>query len=148
MDPCGKADSPMRFGTLDLLGAPLGAVLGNAIAAPLAGLGGTPALDLVPYQDAAFHRAIAVWQHAAPGIATLLAGSIVLSTRRVWLRPRQGSERQRRLIHWPVSPNDPPPSVVVGDLQHATTPPKSGRPSWLVIPEIGLYTDVAAIGTG
>ena len=36
----------MRIGTLVLLGAPLGTVLGHAIGAPFAGPGGNSALDL------------------------------------------------------------------------------------------------------
>lgn len=57
MDPCGKAGGPMRVGTLVLLGAPLGAELGNAVAAPFPGSGGDPALDLLAYQDPAFRKA-------------------------------------------------------------------------------------------
>ena len=137
----------MRIGTLVLLGAPLGAVLGHAIAAPFPGPGGDPALDLMAYHEPAFHRALAVWHYAAPGIAMLLAGSLVLSVWRVWLRPRCGSVRRRgKLPRWPVSPTDPSPSVVVGELHHPTVPRESQRPSWLVIPETGLYTGVLIVG--
>ena len=146
MDPCGKAERPMRTGTLVLLGVPVGAVLGNAIAAPFPGPGGNPALDLMAYYDPAFHQAIVIWHYAAPGIATLLAGSLVLSVWRVWLRPRQRSGRRGKLPPWPVSPKDPSPSVVVGELHHPTVPRESGRPSWLVIPETGLYTGVLVVG--
>ena len=120
MDPCGKADRPMRVGTLVLLGAPLGAVFGNAIVAPFPEPGGNPALCLMAYHDPAFHKAIAIWHCAAPGIATLLAGSLVLSVRRVWLRLRRRSMRPGKLPPWPVSPADLLPSVVVGELHHPT----------------------------
>ena len=136
----------MRIGTLVLLGAPLGAVLGNAIVAPFPEPGGNPALDLMAYHDPAFHEALAIWHYAAPGIATLLAGSLVLSVWRVWLRPRRRSARRGRLPAWPVSPADPSPSVVVGELHHPTVPRESERPSWLVIPETGLYTGVLIVG--
>ena len=109
------------------------------------------ALDLVAYRDPALHDEIAVWHYAAPGIATLLAGSLVLSVWRVWLRPRRGSGRRGKLPPWPVSPADPSPSVVVGKLHHPTAPRESDRPSWLVIPETGLDTGmlfVGAIGSG
>ena len=112
----------MRIGTLVLLGAPLGAMLGNAVAAPFPGPGGNPGLDLMAYHDPAFHTAIAIWHYAAPGIATLLACSLVFSVWRVWLRPRRGSARRGKLPRWPVSPNDPSPSVVVGELHHPTAP--------------------------
>ena len=127
MDPCGKADRPMRVGTLILLGTPLGAVLGNAIIAPFPGPGGNPALDLMAFNDPAFHRALAVWHCAAPGVATLLAGSLVLSVWRVWLRPRRRSARRGKLPSWPVSAADP--SVVVGELHHPTAARESERPS-------------------
>ena len=110
MDPCGKADRPMRIGTLVLL----------AIGALFAGSGGNRALDLMAFHDPAFHKALAVWHYAAPGIATLLASSLVLSVWRVWLRPRRRSARRDRLPAWPVSPTDPAPSVVVGELHHPT----------------------------
>ena len=47
---------------------------------------------------------------------------------------------------WPVSPADPSPSVVVGQLHHPTAPRESDRPSWLVIPETGLYTGMLIVG--
>ena len=103
------------------------------------------------YHDPAFHKASVVWHYAAPGIATLPAGSLVLSVWRVWLWPRRRSGRRGKLPPWPVSPADPSPSVVVGELHHPTAPRESERPSWLVIPETGLYTGmltVGAIGSG
>ena len=40
---------------------------------------------------------------------------------------------------------------MIGELHHPTVPRESERPSWLVIPETGLYTGVlvvGAVGTG
>ena len=136
----------MRLGTLVLLGTSLGAVLGNAIVAPFPGPGGNPVLDLMAYYDPAFHTATQVWYYATPGIATLLAGSLALSVWRVWLQPRERMARRGKLPAWPVSPSDPAPSVVVGELHHPTVPRESERPSWLVIPETGLYTGVLIVG--
>ena len=109
MDPCGKAGGPMGIGTPVLVGVPLGAVLGNAIVAPFPEPGGNPPLDLTACHDPAFHRAIAIWRYVAPGIAKLLAGSLVLSVRRVCLRSRRRSMRPGKLPPWPVSPADPSP---------------------------------------
>ena len=106
-------------------------MLGSAIAAPFAGLDGNPELDLAGYYDPAFHSVIAVWHYASPCIATLLAGSLVLLVRRVWLRPRRGSARHGKLPRCPVSPNDPLPSVRVGELHQLTSPRESEWPSWL-----------------
>ena len=64
------------------------AVIARALRAPFPGPGGNPVLDLIAYHDPAFHTATQVWYYAAPGIATLLAGSLALSVWRVWLQPR------------------------------------------------------------
>jgi len=56
-----------------------------------------------------------------------------------------------RLPAWPNSPGDDAPSLVVGELHHPTVARESDRPSWLVVPEKGLYTGVlvvGAVGTG
>ena len=45
-----------------------------------------------------------------------------------------------------MSPIDPSPSVVVGELQHPTAPRKSAPSSWLVIPNTGLYMGVVIVG--
>ena len=136
----------MRLGTLVLLGTSLGAVLGNALVAPFPGPGGNPAIDLMAYYDPAFHTATRVWYYAMPGIAMLLAGSVGLSVWRVWLQPRAKRGGKGKLPAWPASPGDPAPSVVVGELHHPTVPRESERPSWLVIPETGLYTGVLIVG--
>ena len=59
--------------------------------------------------------------------------------------------RRGKLPRWPVSPNDPLPSVVVGELHHPTAPRESGQLYWLAIPETGLYASVLtvrAVGSG
>ncbi|MDE2784900.1 MAG: hypothetical protein OXK77_18265, partial [Gemmatimonadota bacterium] len=81
----------------------------------------------------------------------LLAGSISLSVSRVWLRPLARRRARGTLPAWPTSADDDAPSLVVGELHHPTVATESERPSWLVIPEKGLYTGVlvvGAVGTG
>ena len=81
----------------------------------------------------------------------LLAGSIALSVSRVWIRPLARHRNRGRLPAWPTSPGDDAPSLVIGELHHPTVPAESERPSWLVVPEKGLYTGllvVGAVGTG
>ena len=81
----------------------------------------------------------------------MLAGSFTLSVWRVWFQPLVRLRRRGRLPKWPASPNDDAPSLVIGELHHPTAPQESERPSWLVIPETGLYTGVlivGAVGTG
>ncbi len=103
-------------------------------------------LDRIAYHDPVFHTATQVWYYAAPGVAVLLAGSLALSVWRVWLQPRAKGGGKGQLPPWSASPADPAPSVVVGELHHPIVPREIERPSWLVIPETGLYTGVLIVG--
>ena len=123
----------------------------RAFIAPFPGPGGNPYLDLIADRDPGLHRVIHLWYFLAPGVAVLLAGSIALSVSRVWLQPRRGRGVQGSLPAWPASPADDAPSLVIGELHHPTVAEEAERPSWLVIPEKGLYTGmlvVGAVGTG
>ena len=141
----------MRPWTLVLIGAALAALAWRAFAAPFPPLGGNPYLDLIARHDPGLHTAIHVWHFFAPAVAVLLAGSVLRSVSRVWLQPLARRRNRGRLPAWPNSPRDDAPSLVVGELHHPTVPAESDRPSWLVVPEKGLYTGllvVGAVGTG
>ena len=69
----------------------------------------------------------------------------------MWLQPPARGGGRGGLPAWLASPEDDAPSLVIGELHHPTVPRESERPSWLVIPETGLYTGVlvvGAVGTG
>ncbi len=141
----------MKSGTLAIIGAAVGAAGARALKAPFPPADANPYLDLIAWHDPALHAAVRVWHYAWPAVAVVLAGSLVLSVWRVWLQPLVRFRRRGRLPEWPNSPGDGAPSVVVGELHHPTVPEESERPSWLVIPEKGLYTGllvVGAVGTG
>ena len=141
----------MKSGTLAIIGAVIGAIGAHALKAPFPGIGDNPALDLIAYHDPPLHSVIRVWYYAWPAVAVVLAGSLTLSIWRVWLQPLFRFRRSGRLPAWPNSPTDDAPSVVIGELHHPTVPRESEEPSWLVIPEKGLYTGVlvvGAVGTG
>ena len=149
--PSGKGVRPMRPWTLVLIGVALVAAGARAFLAPFPGTGDNPYLDLIAWHDPGVHAVIRVWYYLAPGFAVLLAGSISLSVSRVWLRPLARRRARGKLPAWPTSTGDDAPSLVVGELHHPTVPEESERPSWLVIPEKGLYTGVlvvGAVGTG
>ena len=149
--PSGKGVEPVRPWTLVLTGIAMAAAGARAFLAPFPGTGDSPVLDLIAWHDPGLHSVIRAWYHLAPGIAVLLAGSIALSVSRVWFRPRARSGAGSTLPDWPTSPADDAPSLVVGELHHPTAPSESAQPSWLVIPEKGLYTGVlvvGAVGTG
>ena len=141
----------MKSGTLAIIGAALGAVGGHALKAPFPGVGDNAALDLIAWHDPRLWAALRLWHYAWPAVAVVLAGSLCLSVWRVWLQPLFRVRRRGRLPAWPASPTDETPSLVIGELHHPTVPTESEEPSWLVIPEKGLYTGtliVGAVGTG
>ena len=149
--PSGKSVGPMRPWTLVIIGVALTAATVRAFLAPFPGIGGNPVLDLIAHHDPGLHTVIHVWYYAAPAVALLLAGSVCLSVSRVWLEPRTRRGARGKLPAWPTSARDEAPSLVIGELHHPTVPQESERPSWLVIPEKGLYTGVlvvGAVGTG
>ena len=150
-DPSGKGVSPMKNSTVAVIGAAIGTAGAYALNRPFPGPGDNLYLDLIVQNDPAIHAAIRLWYYAAPGVAVILAGSLVLSAWRVWFQPLFRFRRRGRLPEWPTSPNGDAPSLVIGETHHPTVPRESERPSWLVIPEKGLYTGVlvvGAVGTG
>ena len=133
-------------GRLLLLGLAALASGVRAVRAPFPALRENPYLDLVWANDPALHAAIRAWYHAAPAAAVLLAGSVLFSVWRVWFEPRVRSRRRGRLPSWPASPEDPEPTLVVGELHHPTALREGERPTWLTIPETGLYTGILVVG--
>ncbi len=149
--PYGKVVRPMRTGTLVIIGAAVGAAGAQALEAPFPGVGANPFLDLVARHDPALHDLLRAWYYSAPALAVALAGSFALSAWRVWFQPLFRLRRRGTLPAWPASPKAEAPALVIGELHHPTVPRESERPSWLVIPEKGLYTGmlvVGAVGTG
>ena len=149
--PYGKVVPPMRPGLLAIIGAVIGAVGARALKAPFPPPGANPYLDLIAWHDPGLHTALRVWHYAWPAIAVVLAGSFVLSVWRVWFQPLFRPRRRGKVPEWPISPEDEAPSLVIGELHHPTVARESEQPSWLVVPEKGLYTGtliVGAVGTG
>ena len=136
----------LKPATLVLVGLASAAAIAHAFRAPFPGPGGNPVLDLIAYHDPGFHTVIRVWYYVAPAVAVVLFGSLGLSVWRVWLQPRAGGGRRGTLPPWPASPEDEVPSLVIGELHHPVVPRESERPSWLVVPETGLYTGVLIVG--
>ena len=151
--PAGRqAERSMKWRHVILMLAGLAAVIWRRTYHPFPGPGQNPVLDLVAFHDPDLHAVIQIWYYAAPGVAVLLGGLICLSIYRVWFQPQVGGAASRgTLPAWPVSPGDPAPSIVVGEVHHPVEPREIARPSWLVIPEKGLYTGVlifGAVGSG
>ena len=141
----------MKSATLAVIGAAVGAVGARALKAPFPPPDANPYLDLIAWHDPGVHAVLRFWHYAWPAVLVVLAGSLALSVWRVWFQPLFRFKRRGRLPDWPNSPADDAPSVVVGELHHPTVARESERPSWLVVPEKGLYTGVlvvGAVGTG
>lgn len=141
----------MKPGTLAIIGGAIGAAGAQALKAPFPGAGANRYLDLIAHHDPGLLAAVRAWYYAWPAVAVVLAGSFALSVWRVWLQPLVRLRHRGRLPAWPTSANDDAPSLVVGELHHPAVPQESERPTWLVIPEKGLYTGVlvvGAVGTG
>ena len=119
---------------------------------PFPALETVPLLDLLEYHNPNFYSAVVLWYYLSPLVAVMLTGSIALSVWKVWLEARK-----RDLIPfgalpaWPLSPEQPGPEIVIGEVHHPVEPKEIFNPEWLTIPERGLYTGIAifgAVGSG
>src|SRR6185503_12137863 len=91
------------------------------------------------------------------GYATLwfttpfFAASIALSVVAIVVYQRPDSARRRPLPPYPIPATRTAPSLVLGETHGLTTPGRAATPTWLTIPQRGLYTGVCilgAVGTG
>ena len=115
--------------------------------------GDDPALDLVLYHTPNFYGWIVRWYYAAPAVALIVGGLFLVTVWRVWFEDMGGSLTALKLLPpWPLSPDkDAGPGIVVGEVHHPVKAVEIPNPSWLIIPERGLYTGVAifgAVGSG
>ena len=119
---------------------------------PFPTLGEDPTLDLVSAYSPRFYHWIQVWYYAVPGLAVLMGGLVLLAVWRVWFASRsRGAAHPGRLPDWPLRPTDEGPGIVIGEVHHPVEAREIFKPSWLTIPERGLYTGVAifgAVGSG
>ena len=115
-------------------------------------LGEDPTLDLVAAYSPRFYHWIQAWYYVTPGLAVLMGGLVLLAVWRVWFASRsRGAARPGRLPDWPLRPTDEGPGIVIGEVHHPVEVREIFSPSWLTIPERGLYTGVAifgAVGSG
>ena len=96
---------------------------------------------------AAFSYAYALLWFSTPFVAS----SIVLSVAYIFV-----ARADRRPVYLPPPPYPPPVHrqdlfLVLGEQHHRTAPTRAASPSWLIVPERGLYTGtiiVGAIGSG
>ena len=115
-------------------------------------LGTDPVLDLVAYHTPRFYLWMVWWYYLCPAVVVMLGGLILLAVWRVFFESRSRSLAPLGILpDWPLKPGDPGPGIVVGELHHPVAIRQISNPSWLTIPERGLYTGVAifgAVGSG
>ena len=120
---------------------------------PFPALDENPLLDLVDYHTPTFYGWLVLWYYAAPFVTVMLAGFVLMSVWKVWFESRRGRDFATfgRLPTWPLSTHQKAPGIVIGEVHHPVEPREIFNPSWLTIPERGLYTGVAifgAVGSG
>ena len=119
---------------------------------PFPALETVPLLDLLEYHNPNFYSAVVLWYYLSPLVAVMLTGSIALSVWKVWIEARKRDLLPfGALPAWPLSPEQPGPEIVIGEVHHPVEAKEIFNPEWLTIPERGLYTGVAifgAVGSG
>ncbi len=109
-------------------------------------------LVFIGQQTPLWYWPLAVWSALSPGILVFVFGFVAQSVWRVWferLRPR--GEGDTRLPPWPLSPDDPEPGIVIGEVHHPNKLREIRDPKWLVMRDKALYTGTiifGAVGTG
>ena len=130
----------------------LGYALWSFVRRPFPMLGDSPLLDLMDYHTPNFYGWVMLWYYASPFVAVMLAGLVLLSVWKVWLESRRRDFAPfGALPTWPLSTRQTAPAIVIGEVHHPVEAREIFNPSWLTIPERGLYTGVAifgAVGSG
>ena len=129
-------------------GMPCGASYG----VPFPSLDENPVLALVNYHTPNFFDWLVLWYYVSPFVAVMLSGLITVTVWKVWLEGRRRDFAPfAKLPPWPLDPKQKAPAIVIGEVHHPVEAREIFSPSWLTIPERGLYTGVAifgAVGSG
>ena len=119
---------------------------------PFPSLDENPILALVNYHTPNFFDWLVLWYYVSPFVAVMLSGLIAVTVWKVWLEGRRRDFAPfAKLPPWPLDPKQKAPAIVIGEVHHPVEAREIFSPSWLTIPERGLYTGVAifgAVGSG
>ena len=119
---------------------------------PFPSLDENPLLALVNYHTPNFFDWLVLWYYVSPFVAVMLSGFITVTVWKVWLEGRRRDFAPfAKLPPWPLDPKQKAPAIVIGEVHHPVEAREIFSPSWLTIPERGLYTGVAifgAVGSG
>ena len=119
---------------------------------PFPSLDEHPILALVQYHTPDFFSFMLLWYYLSPFVVVMLCGVISVTVWKVWLEGRRRDFAPfAKLPPWPLSADQKTPAIVIGEVHHPVEAREIFSPSWLTIPERGLYTGVAifgAVGSG
>ena len=119
---------------------------------PFPSLDENPVLALMNYHTPNFFSWVVLWYYVSPFVVVMLSGLIALTVWKVWLEGRRRDFAPfAKLPPWPLDPKQKAPAIVIGEVHHPVEAREIFSPSWLTIPERGLYTGVAifgAVGSG
>ena len=119
---------------------------------PFPSLDEHPILALVQYHTPNFFDVLVIWYYVSPFGAVMLSGFLAVTVWKVWLEGRRRDFAPfAKLPPWPLSADQKAPAIVIGEVHHPVEAREIFSPSWLTIPERGLYTGVAifgAVGSG
>ena len=119
---------------------------------PFPSLDEHPILALVQFHTPDFFSFMVLWYYLSPFVAVMLCGVISVTVWKVWLEGRRRDFAAfAKLPPWPLDPKQKAPAIVIGEVHHPVEAREIFSPSWLTIPERGLYTGVAifgAVGSG
>ena len=142
----------MKWRHVILLLAGLGFAGWAFVHRPFPLLGDDPVADLIAGHSPRFYNWMLGWYYLAPAVTVMMGGLILLSVWRVFFEARDRELSPLGMLPvWPLSENDDGPGIVIGEVHHPVEPRQIYNPSWLTIPERGLYTGVAifgAVGSG
>ena len=119
---------------------------------PFPSLDENPLLALMNYHTPNFFSWVVLWYYVSPFVVVMLSGLIAVTVWKVWLEGRRRDFAPfAKLPPWPLDPKQKAPAIVIGEVHHPVEAREIFSPSWLTIPERGLYTGVAifgAVGSG
>ena len=115
---------------------------------PFPSLDEHPILALVQYHTPDFFSFMLLWYYLSPFVAVMLCGLISVTVWKVWFEGRRRDFAPfAKLPPWPLSADQKAPAIVIGEVHHPVEAREIFSPSWLTIPERGLYTGVAIFGS-
>ena len=110
-----------------------------------------PLLVYVAGNSPRVYRWFVLMSFFAPGVLFFVGSSVAESVLRVFFGRLLDWHFAGTLPRWPLKKTDKKPSLVIGEVHHRTELREIPRPSWLRMPEKGLFTGLiifGAIGTG